>query len=222
MYKCFVTCQSQKKYTWNWSKILCIFHFFLYLFYENINQEHNLLPDCAFGPLMYVAKIVCQASLPLFLTWVSLAIFCLEKCQMEIVSSALLSLVGEITHWCMNFDCLDNGSCWDTYKCNILCPTSSIEISLWKRPISNVIPGKLFSSWTVFSTCRVFSRFQNRWLELLLSVYEAFVQKEASTYVEIGYLLHFYVLYQYICIGLFQKKNKQGSEDMEIPGLLKK
>ena len=29
----------------------------------------------------------------------------------EIVSSASLSLVGEITHWCMNFDCLDDGSC---------------------------------------------------------------------------------------------------------------
>ena len=55
----------------------------------------------------------------------------------EIVSSASLSLVGEITHWCMNFDCLDDGSCWATCKCNILCPTSCIKISSWKIPISN-------------------------------------------------------------------------------------
>ena len=84
-------------------KFFVFFTFFINFFYKNINQEHNLLPDCAFGLLMYVAKLLCQASLPLFLTWVSLAIFCLEKCQMEIASSASLSLVGEITHWCMNF-----------------------------------------------------------------------------------------------------------------------
>ena len=138
MYKYFITCQSKKKNTWNWCKILCI-HFFNYLFYENINHEHNLLPHCAFGPLMYVAKLVCQACPPSFLTWVSLAIFCLEKWKMsngEIVSSASLPLVGEITQWCMNFDCLNDGSCWATCKCNI-CPTSCIEISSWKRPISN-------------------------------------------------------------------------------------
>ena len=39
--------------------------------------------------LMYLAKVVCQASLPSFLTWVSLVIFCLEKCQMEVICSAL-------------------------------------------------------------------------------------------------------------------------------------
>ena len=54
----------------------------------------------------------------------------------EIVSSASFSLVGEITHWCMNFDCLNDGRCWATCKCNI-CPTSCIEISSWKIPISN-------------------------------------------------------------------------------------
>ena len=63
-------------------KFFVFFTFFIN--YENINQEHNLLPDCAFGPLRYAAKLVCRASLPSFLTWVSLAIFCLEKCQMEI------------------------------------------------------------------------------------------------------------------------------------------
>ena len=126
---------------------------------------------------MYAVKLVYVAKTS-FLTWVSLAIFSLEKCQMEIVSSASLSSVGEITHWCMNFHCFNDGSCWATCKCNILCPTSCIEISLWKRPIS--IPGKLFSSYrTVLSTDRVFWIFQNKWLELFLSVCQVLVQKEA-------------------------------------------
>ena len=90
---------------------------------------------------MYVAKLVCQASLPSFLTWVSLEIFCLEKCQMDISSASLwLSLVSRrdnSSYWCMNFDCLNDGSSWATCKCNISCPTSCIEISSWKRPISN-------------------------------------------------------------------------------------
>ena len=46
LYEYFITCQFQKKY----NTILGIFHFFYYLFNENINQEHNLLPDYAFGP----------------------------------------------------------------------------------------------------------------------------------------------------------------------------
>ena len=39
------------------------------------------------------------------------------------------------------------------------------------------------------------------------------------------YVLHHYHQFQegsYICIGLFQKKTKQGVEDMEFPELLKK
>ena len=44
---------------------------------------------------MYVGKIVCQTSLLLFLTWVSLVIFCSDQWLTEIVSSAQhqLSLV---------------------------------------------------------------------------------------------------------------------------------
>ena len=66
LYECLITYQSEKKYIWNWSKIISIFHFFHWFFYENNNQEHNLLPGCAFGPflLMYVVKIICQASFP--------------------------------------------------------------------------------------------------------------------------------------------------------------
>ena len=45
-----------------------------------INKEHKLLPV----DRMYVVKIVCRASLALFLTWVSLAIFCLDQCQMDV------------------------------------------------------------------------------------------------------------------------------------------
>ena len=65
-----------KKVLWNWSKI-GLFHFFQYLFCGKINQEHNLLPDCAFGPftydryhrlLTYIVKILRQASLRSFLT----------------------------------------------------------------------------------------------------------------------------------------------------------
>ena len=39
------------------------FTFFINIFYENINLEHNLLLDCAFETFtygMYVVKIVCQ------------------------------------------------------------------------------------------------------------------------------------------------------------------
>ena len=44
----------------------------------------------------------------------------------------------------------------------------------------SVVADKLFSSYrTVLSTGMVFWRFQIKWLELLLSVYEALVQKEA-------------------------------------------
>ena len=56
---------------------------------------------------MYVAKIVCQTTLPSFLTWASLAMFCLEKYQTEILCSAQHHchwMVGEITQWCMKFE----------------------------------------------------------------------------------------------------------------------
>ena len=35
-------------------EFLVFFTFFHYFFNENINQGHNLLPDCAFGPFTYV------------------------------------------------------------------------------------------------------------------------------------------------------------------------
>ena len=89
--------------------------------------------------LMYVLKTVCQASLSSFLTWVSLAIFCLDKCQKKgncLFSSVPMSLVGEITP-IERINRSDESS-WATYKCNILCPTTScFGIVLQKRPISD-------------------------------------------------------------------------------------
>ena len=63
-----MTFHSDKNYIWNWSKVIDIFHifYFFHIFYENINQKHNLLAGYIFEPLllMYVLKIVCQSYLP--------------------------------------------------------------------------------------------------------------------------------------------------------------
>ena len=130
MHERLIRCQSEKKYIRNWSKILCIFNFFINFFHENINQEHNLLLDCAFELFtygIYVVKIVCQAFLPSFLTcWVNLAIFYLDQwqCQMEIVCSAQNHIVtgrrdNSLVHkeWWQLVRC----------RCNILCPTSEVK-----------------------------------------------------------------------------------------------
>ena len=63
--------------------------------FENINLEHNLLPDCGQFIYVLICKNVCQASLPSFLL---LAIFWLDPYQMEIrylFNSASLSLVED-------------------------------------------------------------------------------------------------------------------------------
>ena len=56
--------------------------------------------------LMYVVKIVYQASLPSFPTWVSLAIFCLDQWLLEILWSAhsQLLLVGDNSLVHMNLE----------------------------------------------------------------------------------------------------------------------
>ena len=86
-YECLVACQSEKKYIWNWSKILCIFHFFINFFImKTLIKSKIYCHAVSLNHLfMYVGKIVCQASLPSFL---SLAIFYLDQCQVEIVCSA--------------------------------------------------------------------------------------------------------------------------------------
>ena len=57
MYECLITCQTEKKYIWNWSKIL----------HENINQEHNLLPGCVFQSFTYAC---CENCMPGFFAFV--------------------------------------------------------------------------------------------------------------------------------------------------------
>ena len=120
-------------------KFLVFFTFFINFFYENINQEHYLLQDCAFWAISlwtYVVKIVWQASLPSFLTWVSLPMFCLVKWKLSIQLNIIL--IGRWDTWLVHelrvTELLSRATC----KRNILCPTSCTEISLWKRPTSNI------------------------------------------------------------------------------------
>ena len=56
--------------------------------------------------LIYAVKIVCQTSLLFFLTWVSLAMFCLDQWLMEIVPSGQqqLSLVDDNSLIQMNLE----------------------------------------------------------------------------------------------------------------------
>ena len=95
----------------------------------------------------------------------------------------------------------------------------------------SVIAGKLFSSQLLQDSVyhRVFSRFQNKRLELLLSVYETLAQKETLTichdrvFASFLCALSFSVLRRFIHLYLaISEKNKQEVEDMQIPGLLKK
>ena len=86
-YECLVACQSQKKYIGNWSRILFIFHLFInFLIMKKLIKSKIYCHVVSLNHLfMYIGKIVCQASLPSFL---SLAIFYLDQCQVEIVCSA--------------------------------------------------------------------------------------------------------------------------------------
>ena len=122
--------------------------FSLTFFYENINQEHNLLLDCAietFTYSMYAVKFVCQAFLSSFLTcWVSLAIFYLDQwqCQMEIICSAQNHIVtGRRDNWLVHVEWWQLVRC----KCNILCPTSEVKSVYGKS--QSVKGSKLFSSY---------------------------------------------------------------------------
>ena len=112
----------------------------------------------------------------------------------EIVSSASFSLVGEITHWCMNFDCLNDGRCWATCKCNIG-PTFCIEISSWKN--QSAIAGKLFSSYrTVLSTGKVFWRLQNNWIACI-SLWSTCPERSIDCMLRYGICIIFYVFCHY-------------------------
>ena len=170
-----VLLQFEKKYTWSWGKILCIFHFSHLLFYENINQEHNLLPDCAFGPFTYGCCKNCMSGFSAFVLNFSKSgnIFFrkmpIGNCRLSII---VIGLVGEINHWCMNF--------------------------VWVMAAFELHVNGTYAQYPALKSVygKDQSRFQNKWLELLLSIYEALVQKDASI-IKTGYLHHFYVLFYY-------------------------
>ena len=111
--------------------------FFTFFIYENLTQEYNLLPDCAFGLFTYVCSKNCMSGFSASdfnLSKSGNILFRKMSSEKWLFRSASFSLVGKITRsaWTLVDD-----SCWATCKCNILCTTSRTEISLWKTPISN-------------------------------------------------------------------------------------
>ena len=69
MYEYFITCQSEEKYIWNWSKTLgiaCLFNLWI-----NVNEEYNLMSDCAFGPFTYACYKNCMSGFSAFVLNVS-------------------------------------------------------------------------------------------------------------------------------------------------------
>ena len=125
--------------------------------------------------LMYIVKMLCQTSLASFLMWVSLAIFCFrskpnENCQFR---SASLSLVGNNS---LVQELKVMGSCWATCNCNILCPTSCIDISLFMEKTN-----KLFLSYrTVFELAQ---SLQDSKTSDFNCSYETLVYKEALNHM---------------------------------------
>ena len=143
MHECLITSQSEKKYIWNWSKILCIFHFLINLFIKTIIKSIIYIIDCAFEAFtyrMHIVKIVCQVSLPLFLTWVSPGnISYLDQCQIESVQLNII-VTGRRGNSLVYVDWWQLMSyMWMLHMLNIC-----IEINLWKKPINIVIGRKLF------------------------------------------------------------------------------
>ena len=62
----FNSCQSEKKYPEIGVKLV-FFTFFINFFCANMNQEHGLLPDCAFGPF---TQVYCENCMPGFSAFV--------------------------------------------------------------------------------------------------------------------------------------------------------
>ena len=91
-----------KKYIWNWRKIIGIFHFFINFFMKTLIKSIIYFQTVPIERLLiYLVNIVYQVSLLLFLTWVSLAIFCLNQWLTEIVYRAQhqLPLVEDNSWW---------------------------------------------------------------------------------------------------------------------------
>ena len=111
MYKCFITCQSEKKCTWNLSKILRIFTFFINFLIKTM----KIIIYCQIAPLDHL----CQTSMSGF------SAFVLNLSQSDNILFRKLSngnrqlsiivigikdnlLVHELCEW------LSDGSCWAT------------------------------------------------------------------------------------------------------------
>ena len=91
-----------KKYIWNWRKIIGIFHFFINFFMKTLIKSIIYFQTVPIERLLiYLVNIVYQVSLLSFLTWVSLAIFCLNQWLTEIVYRAQhqLPLVEDNSWW---------------------------------------------------------------------------------------------------------------------------
>ena len=130
-----------------------------------------------------------------FFTWVSLAIFCLAKCQVEVVSSASLSLVGAISHWCMKF-------VWVMAAVEL-----HVNVTYAQHPALKSVYGKYQSviagNYIPSGQCLAVSTGSSRDSKTsdLNSFYQWSTMKHLSRkkhlQYKIGYSHHFYVLYYY-------------------------
>ena len=74
---------------------------------SDLYSSDNLLPDCAFGPFTYVCCKSCMSSSSAYVLNLSKSRNILFRKILNgncLFSSESLSLVGEITHWCMNVE----------------------------------------------------------------------------------------------------------------------
>ena len=93
------------------------------------------------------------------------------------------SLVHEPKEWWQRLS--------DTFQCNILCPTSCIEISWWGN--QSVVGVKFFSSYSIMSLRVLEIPKQVTWIASMWHL----SRKKHWLYVMIEYLHHFYFFYHY-------------------------
>ena len=74
---------------------------------SDLYSRDNLLPDCAFGPFICVCCKSCMSGFSAYVLNLSKSGNILFRKMLNgncLISSESLSLVGEITHWCMNVE----------------------------------------------------------------------------------------------------------------------
>ena len=152
--------------------------------------------------LMYVLKNECQAPLPFFLTWVSLAVFFLDQYQMKL--SVQLSTIVIVRR--------DNSL---AHKLSVMAAVElhvnatyyaqhSAHKSLYRKSQS-VIAGKLFSSYmTVFELAQVLQ--DSKTSDFSCSYKRHWSRKKHWPCVKIGYL-HYFLC----CITIISFKRVQTS-----------